>query len=219
MGSPSVEVQAVSRRFGRVWAVRRVSLEVTSGEVVALQGHNGSGKSTLLRVMAGVLTPTEGSVSVEGLDVIEQRREVGHRIGWLDHQPALYPELTGRENLEFWRRLAGSPRSEEQLSDVLKRVDLSAVAHRPVRGWSRGMMQRLGLAGLLLKDAPVWLLDEPITGLDAAGRETLRGILQQGRDEGRAIVVVTHDPQSLGDAVGRTVRMDRGRLLDPEEAS
>ena len=81
------------------------------------------------------------------------------------------------------------------------------------------MLQRLGLAGLLLKDAPVWLLDEPITGLDAAGRETLRGILQQGREEGRAIVVVTHDPQSLGDAVGRTVRLDRGRLLAPAEAT
>ena len=216
MAEAAVRVANVSRRFGRVWAVRKVSLEVTPGEVLVLQGHNGSGKSTLLRIMAGVLRPTEGEVHVLGRNLTEGLGPVGSRIGWLDHRPALYPELTGHENLRFWTRLVGVDAPEESTRAALDRVGLQPVAHRPVRGWSRGMMQRLALAGLLLRDARVWLLDEPTTGLDTDGRQVLRDVLSEGRDAGRTTVVITHDPASLGDVVDRKLGMDKGRLMAGE---
>jgi heme ABC exporter ATP-binding subunit CcmA len=219
MADPIIRIQDVSRRFGRVWAVRKVSLDVAPGEVLVLQGHNGSGKSTLLRMMAGVLRPTEGEVHVLGQNLNTGLGPVGASIGWLDHRPALYPDLTGRENLRFWSRLAGSEASEDATQAALERVALKAVSHRPVRGWSRGMMQRLALAGLILRDARVWLLDEPTTGLDAEGRQVLRELLAEGRSADRAVVVITHDPSSLGDVVDRQLGLDRGRLADVEGAS
>jgi len=212
-----LEVRDVSRRFGRIWAVRKVSMAVPPGTITVLTGHNGSGKSTLLRLMAGALRPTEGQVVAWGEDVHGGSSVAGRRIAWLDHRPALYPDLTGRENLEFWRALTGQDVAGEKLEQALETVGLTSVAHRSVRGYSRGMVQRLGLANVLLREADVWLLDEPTTGLDADGRETLVTLLAQARTSGKGIVVVTHNPTALGPAVDASFQLERGRLKSTEQ--
>ncbi|MEC9070773.1 MAG: heme ABC exporter ATP-binding protein CcmA [Myxococcota bacterium] len=206
--APLLEVRDVSRRFGRTWAVRRISLSVEPGRLVTLTGHNGSGKSTLLRLMAGALKPTEGEVVSFGSSI----QSAGQRIAWLDHRPALYADLSGRENLEFWCALAGHAVSQDSLDSALDRVGLAAVAHRRVRGYSRGMTQRLGLANVLLRRADVWLLDEPSTGLDVDGRETLASLLSEALEANKGVVTVTHNPAYLGSLVDVVHQLDKGRI-------
>jgi len=213
--SHPLQVLDVSRRFGRTWAVRKVSFSVTPGTITVLTGHNGSGKSTLLRLMSGALRPTEGQVLAWGGGL----RASGHRIAWLDHQPAVYADLTGRENLAFWRDLSGQGGTNETLDSALERVGLASVSHRRVRGYSRGMVQRLALANVLLRQADLWLLDEPTTGLDAEGRETLVGLLAEARDLGRSVVIVTHNPAFLGGLVDASHQLDRGRIGPGEVGS
>jgi len=158
--------------------------------------------------MAGALQPSEGEVVAWGAEV----KAAGHRIAWLDHRPALYSDLSGRENLEFWRALAGQEASGSALDGALERVGLSSVAHRRVRGYSRGMLQRLGLANVVLREADVWLLDEPSTGLDAEGRDTLVSLLSEALEANKGIVTVTHNPTYLGSLVDVAHQLDRGRM-------
>jgi heme ABC exporter ATP-binding subunit CcmA len=206
MSAPLAAVD-LSRRFGRQWAVRRVSATFEAGSVTALVGDNGAGKSTLLSLLAGLLRPDEGHVQVMGAGAagflpVELRRQIAH----LGHLPFVYTDLTGRENVAFFERLYGckAPR------DLLERVGLADAADRPARGYSRGMVQRLALARIVLQDAPIWLLDEPTTGLDVHGLALLRDLLASARRAGRTLVAITHDLEALG-PIDQMIRLIRGR--------
>ncbi len=216
-----LEARDVSRRFGRRWAVRRVDVAFPAGTVTTLLGHNGAGKSTLLGLLSGQLRPNEGQVLAFGADLHDppDRAALRQQLGILGHLPFVYPELTGVENLRFMASLYGRPADEPRLTELLDFVGLRASAHRPARTYSRGMVQRLALARLMAQDARIWLLDEPTTGLDVQGRALLVDVLARGKAEGRAIALVTHDPESVARVTDRVLVLDAGRLRAQEAAA
>ncbi len=210
---PALVLEGVSRRFGPVTALAGVSLAVPAGGGLLLLGENGAGKSTLLRVAAGIARPTRGRVLVFG----ESPGRPGgrRRLGYLGHRGFLHDHLTARENLLLQGGLHGLPRAAaaRRADELLERVGLARAAHRPVRGFSRGMVQRLALARTLLHAPDLLLLDEPFTGLDPRGRALLLEWLAAERRAGRALVVVTHRPDPVLPLVDRVVVLRRGRIV------
>lgn len=212
-GEVVLAARSVSKSFGRSWAVRRVEVELARGTLTALTGDNGAGKSTLLRILAGLIKPAEGAVEVFGEPFSGfLPTDVRARMGFIGHLPFVYGDLTGLENMRFFRslyRVTGA--SDQTARELLERVGLGDARDKLVRGYSRGMTQRLALARLLLQDAEIWLLDEPSTGLDAGGLELLGAVLAEARGRGRCLVAVTHDLPALG-AIDREVRLRAGRV-------
>lgn len=212
-GAPAVALRDLSRRYGRQPVLRGISLEVAAGRLVVLRGRNGSGKTTLLRLLATRLRPSRGSGRIFGFDLVRDGHEVRRHIAYLGALGGSYGALTGRENLRLTARLRGSP---APLEAALARVGLADEADRPVRTYSSGMKKRLALARLLLDEAPLWLLDEPFTALDADGRALVDQLLREARAEGRTILVASHEPERLGAIVDGTLELEQGRLRPAE---
>jgi heme exporter protein A len=209
----SLESKGIEKKFGYAYAVRNVSLQVRRGEFVALFGSNGAGKTTFLKVAAGLMRPTKGSLSIEGFDVAKSAEETRRRIGFLSHNTFVYRDLSPLENLKFFCRLYGVSDSEERLLELLKRVDLAQRAKEPVRAFSRGLQQRVGIARALLHDPALILLDEPYTGLDAKAAQTLNDILDEAAQSGKTIILTTHDLNQGLRAATRAVILDRGKVV------
>lgn len=207
-------LDAVTRRFGAVAALRDVDLEVHAGESVLVAGPNGAGKSTLLRVACGLTRPTSGAVRLHG--------EAHHRgvpaaararIGYLGHQSFLHAHLTARENLALYARLYGAgAESKAPVDGWLQRVGLSRAGDRVIAGFSRGMMQRLALARTLIHRPALLMLDEPATGLDAEGREMLVGLMRELQQDGVTLLLVTHQLELGLRLASRVAVLRRGRL-------
>jgi heme exporter protein A len=185
----AVEVEGLVRRYGERTALDGVSFSLAEGQTLGLFGPNGAGKSTLLRVLATLLRPHEGSVRVLGAALPAEAWKARGRVGYLGHEPLLYRELTGRENLIFHARLHRVAQS--RVDELLVAVGMQRRADDPVRELSRGMVQRLAAARTLLHDPPLLLLDEPWSGLDPAARELLEPVI--GKASGRTRVIVSHD--------------------------
>jgi heme exporter protein A len=209
----SLTIDDVSRSFGRRRALVRVSLTCRSGEIVGLLGPNGAGKSTLLAILSTLLAASSGQVRYGTLDARTAGPGLRARLGLLGHDLYLYPELTARENLEFFARLYGLPGRRDLVAAALARAGLSDRANDVVSGFSRGMRQRLALERALLHAPRLLLLDEPFTGLDDASGHALVERLRGLRREGGIIVLATHD-LDLAEGVLDTVAVLReGRLL------
>jgi heme exporter protein A len=191
-GAPLVEVEGLERRYGERAALSGVSFSLREGETLGLFGPNGAGKSTLLRVLATLLRPHAGSVRVLGADLPAHAWKARGRVGYVGHEPLLYRELSGRENLVFHARLHRVP--ESRVDEMIAAVGMQRRANDPVRELSRGMVQRLSAARALLHDPPLLLLDEPYSGLDPAARELLDPLI--GKPCGRTRVLVSHDLES-----------------------
>ncbi len=187
--SPAVELENLERRYGERLALEGVSARLGPGQTLAVLGANGAGKSTLLRVLATLLRPHGGTARILGASLPEEAIAVRGRVGYVGHEPLLYRELTGRENLRFHARLhrAGPERVEE----LLVATGMERRADEPVAELSQGMRQRVAVARTLLGDPPLLLLDEPRANLDPAAAELLEPLV--GRASGRARVIVTHD--------------------------
>jgi heme exporter protein A len=185
----AIALDGLERRYGERPVLRGVSVAVGEGQTLAVFGANGAGKTTLLRVLATLLRPHGGSVSVLGASLPGEAWRVRGRIGFLGHDPLLYPDLTARENLLFHARLHGV--GAARADALLREVGLERRAGDPVRELSRGMVQRLAAARAVLHDPAVLLLDEPRAGLDPAAAEELEPLI--GRASGRTRVLVTHD--------------------------
>lgn len=191
-GPAPFDVRRVSKRYGRAVVLRDVSLVIDRGECVALLGANGAGKTTLLRTMATLSRPTRGHVLAFGVDAWQERQAVRARLGVVAHQPWLYPELTCRENLHFFGTMFQLDDLDERIGATLGRVGLGARADSPAGTLSRGLLQRLNLARALLHAPEALLLDEPDTGLDAAGRRVLTGLVGEHVGRGGSAVLTTH---------------------------
>jgi heme exporter protein A len=189
---PAIELRELSRYFGERAALRQVSTRVPAGATLAVLGRNGAGKSTLLRILAALLRPHGGEVGIFGESLPRRAWAVRSRIGLLAHEPLLYRELTGRENLEYHRRLHGLPR--ERVAEVLEAVAMAGRADDPVRLLSRGMVQRLAIARAVLHDPELLLLDEPRANLDPGAAELVEPLI--GRPAGRTRVLTSHDPRA-----------------------
>jgi ABC-type multidrug transport system ATPase subunit len=212
--APAIVLSGVTRVFGVLPAVIRVDLRVSPGEVVLLRGPNGAGKTTLLRLIGTALSPTYGGGSVLGFDLVRERDQVRRRTELLGHRTRLYEDLTGRENLRFACSINGL--DVGGTADVLERVGLADAADERVRAYSQGMRQRVALARALLRRPELLLLDEPYAGLDEDGKELVDAVVVQAADDGRTVLLATHD-QGRGAMAGRTIVLDRGRLLPAGE--
>jgi heme exporter protein A len=186
---PVIELEGLERRFGERVALTGVSVRLEAGQTLVVLGPNGAGKSTLLRVLATLLRPHAGRARVLGADLPGEAWRVRGRVGYVGHEPLLYRELSGRENLRFQARLHRL--EERRVDELLAAVGLEHRADDPVRELSRGMVQRLAVARALLHDPPLLLLDEPREGLDPQASERLEPLI--GRASGRTRVLVTHD--------------------------
>src|SRR3954469_7489618 len=185
----AIELDGLERRYGERVALAGVSVRVEPGQTLAVLGGNGAGKTTLLRVLAGLLRPHGGTARVLDADLPKERWKLPGRVGYLGHEPLLYRDLTGRENLRYHARLHGV--AEERVAAVLEQVGMERRGDDPVRELSRGMVQRVAVARAVLHEPPLLLLDEPWAGLDPAVIELLDPVI--GRASGKTRVVVTHD--------------------------
>ena len=185
----SLELDGLDRRYGERVALSGVTVRLAAGETLAVLGSNGAGKTTLLRVLATLLRPHGGTVRVLGHSLPEEAWRVRGGVGYLGHDPLLYRELTGRENLRYHAQLHGV--DGERVEERLAAVGMARRGNDPVRDLSKGMVQRLAVARATLHDPALLLLDEPRANLDPAAAEALEPLI--GRASGRTRVLVTHD--------------------------
>ncbi|MBI1845258.1 MAG: heme ABC exporter ATP-binding protein CcmA [Actinobacteria bacterium] len=213
---PVVHLRAAVCLLGRFPALAGVDLEVDRGEVVLLRGPNGAGKTTLLRALAGLVPVAEGEAFVLGRDLRADRQAVRSLVGLLGHASGLYEDLSVSDNVSFWARAARRPKSAAD--GALARVGLDGrLAAVTVSRLSAGQRRRASLAVLLARDCPLWLLDEPHAGLDAAGRDLLDAIVRGAADEGRTVVFASHELDRAVALADRTVVVAAGQArLDGE---
>ncbi len=185
----AIALDGLERRYGERVALSGVTVEVPAGATLTVLGSNGAGKTTLLRVLATLLRPHGGSSEVLGAPLPAESWKVRGKVGYLGHDPLLYRDLTGRENLAYHARLHGVPLA--RIADQLAAVGLERRGDEPVRDLSKGMVQRLAVARATLHDPALMLLDEPRANLDPAAAEALEPLI--GRASGRTRVLVTHD--------------------------
>ena len=211
----TIEAVGLSKRYeDGLLAVDEVSFAVAPGEIYAMLGGNGAGKSTTIHLFLDLIRPTAGTCRVAGLTVQEEPLRAKAQVAYVAENVELYGELTALQNLEFFARLAGLQPTAAELAATLDRVGLEREAHRRrLKTFSKGMRQKTGLAVAVLKGAPALILDEPTSGLDPRAAWELGRLLLALRDEGRAILMSTHDvfrAKQLADRVGI---MSRGRLV------
>jgi heme exporter protein A len=211
----AIELAGLTRRYGERVALEDVTLTLAPGATLVVFGPNGAGKSTLLRVLATLLRPHEGAVRVLGRALPDEGWAVRGRIGLLTHEPLLYRDLSGRENLRFHARLHGVPFA--RVEELLERVGLRLRADDRVNTYSRGMVQRLAVCRAVVHDPDVLLLDEPRANLDPAAADLVEPLI--GAASGRTRVVTSHDPASgLVEAdVALGLRGGRAAFLAPAD--
>jgi heme exporter protein A len=226
-GEPALRLTGLRRDYGERTALDGVGLELGAAESLVVVGPNGAGKTTLLRILATLLRPSGGEVVVLGCLLPRQAWKLRGRIGYLGHEPLLYRDLSGRENLRFHARLHGikGEAAETRIDELLIAAGMERRADERVAELSAGMRQRLAVCRCVLHEPELLLLDEPDSNLDAEGRELARGLIGPGT--GRTRVVVTHDPErALPDADralvlghgGHAVRECAAADLDLDEA-
>ncbi len=208
--STAIELRGLRRDFGERTALAGVTLELPPGRSLVVLGANGAGKTTLLRVLATLLRPSGGEARVLGCELPREAWRLRGRVGYLGHEPLLYRDLTGRENLRFHARLHGvaGGRAEERIAELLRRIGIERRADDRVADLSAGMRQRLAVCRCVLHEPELLLLDEPDSNLDAEGRELARGLI--GPSGGRTRILVTHDPERFLPEADQVLRLGIG---------
>ncbi len=210
---PRLEAADLSWAAGGRFILLDLGLRLEAGSLTVITGGNGAGKTSLMRLLHGTSRPDGGQVRLDGVPLAEVRTDhLARRIAMLGHKPGLFLDLDATENLRLFAALAGRPLDDDGAGALLERVGIEAAdRRRAVRHFSRGMLQRAGLGRVLAAGADVWLLDEPSTGLDRHGRELLARLTGEARDEGAAVMVITHDPE-VRQLADRHLDLRQGRL-------
>lgn len=207
-----IKIEGLVKSYGHLPVLRGVDLHIEAGEFVTLVGANGAGKTTLLRVVATLLRPMAGKVSIGGWPLPIHAEKVRRHIGLVSHHALLYGDLSAAENLHFFARLYGLDRREERVEAALRQVGLAARQRDPVRTFSRGMTQRLTIARATLHEPDVLLFDEPYTGLDQEASALLDDLLRNQAAQGRTILMITHDLVHGLNLADRVAILDRGKV-------
>jgi heme exporter protein A len=216
--TPVVEAERLERAFGGRLAVDGVSFALGGGECLAVFGPNGAGKTTLLRLLAGLLAPSAGSCRVAGVP-LRGGRAARAQVGLISHASMLYGALTARENVEFAARMYGVADAPAAAQRALAAMRVADRAHTPVRALSRGLQQRVSIARAIVHEPRLLLCDEPYTGLDEVGSAALTAALDERREAGAALLLVTHN---LGEGLALATHaaiMRRGRFARYEARS
>ena len=208
--NPIIAVTNLVKQFGRFAALRGVSASFEAGRLYGILGDNGAGKTTLLRILAGLVPPTRGEISILGK---KNPREVCREFGYMAHPSLLYDEMTGMENLRYFARLYGLE-DEARCAQVIAAVGLDPALQRPVGQYSQGMRQRMSLARALLNDPKILLLDEPFSNVDIRSAREMVKLLGGMRDQGKTIFVVTHQASLLEGAADEFIWMDAGQIVN-----
>lgn len=219
MGVPAVTVENLEKAFPipfkrkRLLAVRGLSLQVEAGQVYGLLGPNGSGKSTTLKIVLGLIRPDAGSTRIFGLDSSEVRSR--EQVGFLPENPYFYKYLTGAETLRFFGRICGlkGRRNEARVEELLELVGLGNAADRRLGGYSKGMLQRIGLAQALIQRPRLIVLDEPTAGVDPSGSNEIKNLILRLRDEGITVLLCSHLLAQVQEICDRVGIIAQGRLV------
>ncbi len=213
--SPAITAEGLTKRYGDHTVLCDLDLEVTAGSIYALLGPNGAGKTTTVRILATLTTPDSGSASVNGLDVVHQRKQVRRTISLTGQYAALDDLQTGRENLRMIGSLAGLSRSQSgtRAGDLLDQLDLTDAADRQVITYFGGMRRRLDLAAGLLRRPAVMFLDEPTTGLDPRSREQLWQVISEVAEGGTTVFLTTQYLEEADRLADRVAIVDQGRKV------
>jgi heme ABC exporter ATP-binding subunit CcmA len=205
-----VRVENVSKLFGSFAALRQVTVDLERGKCYVLIGENGAGKSTLLRVLAGLLRPTGGKVTVfdEG-----EPHDVRERIGYMSHAPMLYDEFTGQENLKYFASLYPGRKCLDP-AEALRQVGLAPNLGRPLGQYSQGMRQRTSLARVLMSEPELLLLDEPFSNMDIESTRQMVELLAGFRHSSRTIVITTHQREHAAPIADWVLRLKSGRVAE-----
>ena len=217
-----LEIIDLSKHYGEVKAVQNLNLTIQDGEVFCMLGANGAGKTTTLMVSLGFTEPTAGTVKICGVDVAKDPLEAKKHVAYVSENVMLYGNFTARQNLDFFTKLGGRKGvSAAEYEEVFVRVGLQKDAFdRRVKGFSKGMRQKLGIAIAIMKDAEVILLDEPTSGLDPKSGAEFLQLLSELRGEGKAIWMTTHDifrAKAIADRVGIMVEGNLVRIFSQAE--
>ena len=222
---PAIKARGLYKSYGRAGVLKGLRLDVPWGEVVVVLGSNGSGKTTLMRILATLTRPDGGTVQVAGLDPYKLGRQVRSQIGVVTHDPLLYDDLTGYENLRFMTRMFGLDREGERIEATAGRLGLSARLHQRVGTLSHGLKKRFTIARALLHDPKILLMDEPESGLDQESQTTLDTLIRDPAASFRSVLITTHSPEraaAMGDRVAILARgliahtAPIGRNTDPD---
>ncbi len=210
-----IETRDLTKRYGDFVAVDSLNLAVRKGEVFGMLGPNGSGKTTTILMLLGLTEPSSGWMRVLGFDPVRQPLSVKAHVGYLPEQVGFYDGLTAQENLSYIARLNGLPRDEarRRIDAALERVGMADVAGKPVKTFSRGMRQRLGVAELLLKQPQIIIMDEPTLGLDPEVARRFLGIIRDLSQEGITILLSSHLLHQVQEVCDRVGLYHRGRMV------
>jgi len=205
----AIEIEGLRRDFGERPALAGVDLRLASGETLLVLGPNGAGKTTLLRILATLLRPSGGDVSVLGCELPREAWRLRGRVGYLGHEALLYRDLSGRENLRFHARLHGvGAEAEERIDGLLRSMAVERRADERTANLSAGMRQRIAVCRSLLHRPDLLLLDEPDSNLDREGRELAQALIGPG--SGATRVLVTHDPERGLEGADRVLALGHG---------
>jgi len=216
---PAVRIRDLEKVFPiplrrrQVVAIRGLSLDIPAGHVYGLLGPNGSGKSTTLKILLGLVTPTSGTTEIFG--VSSSRVASRTEVGFLPENPYFYKFLTGEETISFYGKLCGlgGRKLRERVTELLEIVGLSYAGERRIGGYSKGMLQRIGLAQALVHDPRLLILDEPTAGVDPAGSRQIRDLILELKERGKTILLTSHLLEQVQEVCDRIGILARGRLV------
>lgn len=208
---PAIEVRGLSKKYHLQPVLDGLSLTVADGSLCVLVGANGAGKTTLLRLIASLARPDAGAIALNGME-LKGNAALRRQIGYLGHQTLFYSDLNAIENLTHYARLYELDNIPERVAEGIQSVGLVRHQHKPVRTYSRGMLQRLAIARTLLHEPAILLLDEPYTGLDKEAAQALDAQLRDQHRPGRALLIAAHHPQQLLPFASHVAWLKDGRI-------
>ncbi|WP_043932810.1 ABC transporter ATP-binding protein [Bacillus sp. EB01] len=209
-----IEVKKLTKQADSKLILRGINLTINKGETIGILGPNGAGKSTLLKVLATLIKPSTGEVTIGGYNLRKEQSEIKKLFGYLPHSSLLYDHYSPRENLVFFGNLYGIKNPEQRAVELVKEVGLSFFLNEPVKNFSRGMIQRIAIARAIVHDPEILFLDEPHTGLDQGAISILNNVILRMKEKGATTLMVTHDFKQAAEICDRIIIIKNGKIAD-----